>query len=161
MLFRLGECRLIGVGCVRRLSNTTYRILGAAMRYVALPETTHIATYVARYAFGVGEARIPAKRAVAKDPADGLAVTICIVGSILLVIVVVVIIIISIVIAVNDIIVVAEFAICEQIFKVRRHLGRCPMTAVVCHNVSKRNCYHTVNLSPKPNELVSVEFILM
>lgn len=104
------------------------------MCYVALPEASHIATYVTRYALAVGESWLPAQRPVPEDPAGGDILVIIIGRPILLIVVVVVVIVIAIVTAIAVAVVVcAQFAIDEQILEMSRHLTSSLLPAIVCH----------------------------
>lgn len=100
------------------------------MCYVALPEASHIATYVTRYALAVGESWHPAQRAIPEDPAGGDILVIIIGRPILLVVVVVIPIVTAIAVAV---VVSAQFAIDEQILEMSRHLTRRLLPAIMCH----------------------------
>lgn len=101
------------------------------MCYVALPEASHIATYVTRYALAVGESWHPAQRPVPEDPAGG-DILVIIIGRPILLIVVVIVIAIVTAIAVA-VVVCAQFAIDEQILEMSRHLTRSLLPAIVCH----------------------------
>lgn len=109
------------------LGLVTHLLLGAAMCYVALPEASHIAAYITRYALAVCESWYPAQRTITKDPAGG-HIIIVIIGRMILLVAIVV----PAAIAVA-ILVAAQFSIGEQILKVSRHLRWCLMTAKVCH----------------------------
>lgn len=100
------------------------------MCYVALPEASHIATYVTRYALAVGESWHPAQRAIPEDPAGGDILVVIIGRPILLIVVIVV---IPIVTAIAVAVVSAQFAIDEQIFEMSRHLTRRLLPAIMCH----------------------------
>lgn len=100
------------------------------MCYVALPEASHIATYVTRYALAVGESWHPAQRAIPEDPAGGDILVVIIGRPILLIVVIVV---IPIVTAIAVAVVSAQFAIDEQILKMSRHLTRGLLPAIMCH----------------------------
>lgn len=102
------------------------------MCYVALPEASHIATYVTRYALAVGESWHPAQRPIPEDPAGG-DILVVIIGRPILLIVVVVIVVIPIVTAIAVAVVSAQFAIDEQILKMSRHLTRRLLPAIMCH----------------------------
>lgn len=102
------------------------------MCYVALPEASHIATYVTRYALAIGESWHPAQRPVPEDPAGGDILVIIIGRPILLIVVVVIVIAIVTAIAVA-VVVCAQFAIDEQILEMSRHLTRSLLPAIVCH----------------------------
>lgn len=100
------------------------------MCYVALPEASHIATYVTRYALAVGESWHPAQRPVPEDPAGGDILVVIIGRAILLIVVIVIPIVTAIAVAV---VVCAQFAIDEQILEMSRYLARSLLPAVVCH----------------------------
>lgn len=101
------------------------------MCYVALPEASHIATYVTRYALAVCESWHPAQRAIPEDPAGGDILVVIIGRPILLIVVVIV--VIPIVTAIAVAVVSAQFAIDEQIFEMSRHLTRRLLPAIMCH----------------------------
>lgn len=67
----------------------THLLLGAAMCYVALPEASHIAAYITRYALAVCESWYPAQRTITKNPAGGNIIVVIIGRTILLVAIVV------------------------------------------------------------------------